>query len=154
MNLNHQDISPTYFGQKNAKIRFNRPVSTTSQTVGTVNAWRKEPSERDLSKVHSAYNWLERIYTLVASGHSDDALDVLYKEVDSILEIHNFLGCEQMMSDVDLERLDETLLVGLLSVTLPAAAHLSSRANLYTRIQSLVSQRMPREAEVLLAGLA
>ena len=101
----------------------------------------------------SAPIWLDTVYSLVARGAPDDAIDVLFDHVDDLLITGEFRRCNDLLHAVDLARLDTDLLVALLSITLPAAPHLRDRPWLVQRVEKRLQEIAPDRIEGLMRGL-
>lgn len=97
--------------------------------------------------------WLEDIYSLVAQRKIDEAIDILFRHVNEMLCRNEFVLCNDLLYTVDLKRLDTNLLVGLLTITLPASTELPFRAKLVKRIEEKLRILAPGRAERILNGL-
>jgi len=99
-------------------------------------------------------NVLSKIYDLVTSNKIDDAMDLLYDVVDELLSAHSFPICERMLTNIDLGRLNADLLIGVLSITLPAKSVLPARAQLLQRVEEQLARSLPpTQIAELLHGL-
>lgn len=97
---------------------------------------------------------LSKIYELVTSNRTDDAMDLLYDVVDELLSAHSFPICERMLTDIDLGRLNADLLIGALSITLPAKNALPARAQFLQRVEQHLARTLPAaQIAELLQGL-
>jgi hypothetical protein len=99
------------------------------------------------------FEWLIDIYILVVLDRSDEAIDVLFREVDGMLLAGEFERCDQFLQIVDLSRLDTELIVGVLSVTLKASDKLPSRAEFFRRVSERFRDLPTGRAAGLLRGL-
>jgi len=97
--------------------------------------------------------WLDEVYSLVARDHVDEAIDILFRNVDELLTAGAFDRCNDLLRTIDLKRLDTHLLVGLATITLPAASELSFRSALLARIETRLKLLAPERVDRLLAGL-
>ena len=88
-------------------------------------------------------NVLSMIYDLVTSNKTDDAMDLLYDVVDELLSAHSFPICERMLTNIDLDRLNADLLIGVLSITLPAKNALPARAQFLQRVEQRLARTLP-----------
>ena len=96
------------------------------------------------------FDWLEAVYALVKKGELDEAIDVLFYEVD---ELSN-PDCDEMLLQMDLDRLDVALLIGLLSITLVRKAKLSNRVETFRQVEERFMRDLDPERVVrLLQGL-
>jgi hypothetical protein len=85
----------------------------------------------------------------MAARDTDDAIDVLYDRVDSMLTAGDWAATEAAVQALDEQRLDVALLVAAISITRPAAERLPSRLKLIARLREVE----PTRAERLLQGL-
>lgn len=110
-------------------------------------------AEEYLKRAHNAPMWLEDIYSLIAQRKIDEAIDILFKNVNEMLCKNEFILCNDLLRTVDLKRLDTNLLVGFLTITLPASTELPFRATLVKRIDEKLRALAPERAERILNGL-
>ena len=96
---------------------------------------------------------LERMYQLVEEGRTDTALDVLFDHIDDMLCNGEFQKCDDGIQQIDLERLDTNLLVGVLSITLAAREKLTRRAQVVQAIRKRLEILAPGRVEPLTEGL-
>ncbi|MCY1009724.1 hypothetical protein OV079_30000 [Nannocystis pusilla] len=68
--------------------------------------------------------WVQHIYELVKTDELDDALDVLFENVDDLLRQGRMALVDDVLQRFDLERLEPTLLTGLLAITKRASSRL------------------------------
>jgi hypothetical protein len=112
------------------------------------------PRSTELSADEQRHQNLERLYTLYAPESIDDALDFLYDILDDLLMREKYGECNHYLRDINLERLRGEILVGILTVTFSARAHLNERAAVFTRIRTKLGAEMPQaEVEATLRGL-
>jgi hypothetical protein len=100
--------------------------------------------------------WVDDMYECDAAGRRDKAIDILYDTIDRLLYAGEFETVAEFMdTTLDIERVSTSLLLGVLTITLCAAAQLPSRADLVTRIEAELHARKksPKEIEELLRGL-
>lgn len=97
---------------------------------------------------------IDKIYYLVASSKTDEALDFLYDIVDSLLTTQSFYLCDQMLVNIDLSKMSVDTLIGALSITLSAKQLLPSRPQFFQRVEKhLTDSLSPQQAAELLDGL-
>lgn len=106
-----------------------------------------------LAPVPGELAWLEGIYSLVAAGEPDAAIDILFEHIDDMLLAGDFIDCDAALRAIDLKRFDTNLLIALLSITLSAADKLPERSRLVTKIENRLAQSAPERAKRLLSGL-
>lgn len=97
-------------------------------------------------------DWMQPILKLDEAGQSDAALDDLFDRIDPMLISEQFGKIDAIIASMPVEGPSLTLMMGLLSISRPAAEHLPARARFYGRVFRLC-KAMRRDAELLLAGL-
>ena len=107
----------------------------------------------ELKEASDGTAWLEEVYSLVASGDPDTAIDLVFENIDEMLLEGHFDACNELLLAVDVKRLDTNLLVALLSVTRDAKAALSHRDEFVRRVKHRLESLAPKRRESLLAGL-
>jgi hypothetical protein len=93
------------------------------------------------------------IYELVEEGNTEAALDLLFKTIDSWLCAGKFDECNTFLRLVDIERLNVTLMVGVLATTLSAKNKLPDRVALVEKIEGYLSLHEPKRVNSLLVNL-
>lgn len=101
-----------------------------------------------------APTWLNDVYSYVAQGRVDPAVDLLFQHVDDLLSAGQFARCDDLIRTIDLKRFDTNLLVGVLSVTLGAADKLSARASLVEKVAVRLGELAPSRVDRLLSGIS
>lgn len=97
--------------------------------------------------------WLDDVYSKVAAGVPDDAIDILFDHIDDLLIEGRFSECEDVLMMIDPKRLDTNLLVAALSITKAAADRLPSRVRFVQRVEHRLTELAPERLEALLGGL-
>jgi hypothetical protein len=93
-----------------------------------------------------------RVLMLDEEDQSDAALDELFDGVEPSLLSEQYAVVDQLLSSMPVEGPSLTLMMGLLSITRPAAGHLPARAHFFNRVYRLC-KAMRRDADALLGGL-
>jgi len=125
---------------------FRKPSSPRTEKILRVLA---RPSGKEVKLAQPSL--IERLRELEATSR-DQALDLLYDEIDDFLTESKFDELNQLLANVRVESLSIHLLLGLLTATLPARSKLSAREELRTRVEIDLRQRgIYRDS--LLAGL-
>jgi hypothetical protein len=96
--------------------------------------------------------WIDAVLKLDSSDHTAEALDELFAQVDQMLSAQEFDAVDKVIAAMPLEGPSLSLMMGLLSITRPAADHLPSRERFFERVYRLC-KAMRRDAESLLGGL-
>lgn len=155
--------SRSYRSQEKApKKAWNQHLAYTSVagSEGAALAWIRMVLEEEIETAapqkdldETPFAWLTEIYALVKAGNPDDALDILFRQIDELLVLDQASQCEDILRSIDLQKLDSNLLVGLLSITLPIASTSTARAKVFERIERRFRLDFPSRADRLLAGL-
>lgn len=133
--------TPTYAGEAPETVLRRLRLITPTATEGGV------------SQEASELNWLQDVYSLSRCDRTDDAIDLLFKRMNTALEQQNFSACNSALMALDLKRIDIDLMIGFLSITLPARSALAYRAKLVAKIERLLNDVAPNRVSALLAGL-
>lgn len=97
---------------------------------------------------------LERAYDLVAADEIDAALDVIYQEIDGMMCAGKRDEIDAVLRSSDVARLDGSVMLGFLAITLPYANRLNDRFAYFGRVKTrLESMHSPDEVAAMLHGL-
>jgi len=96
--------------------------------------------------------WLVDALDADGRGESSAALDIIFRKMDQLLRDGNFPEVDRVVRCAPIEGTSLTVLLGLLSITLPASQHLPSRDSFFDQIWKACVAR-GRNAEKLLGGL-
>jgi hypothetical protein len=129
--------------------RLEMPAVVPGSLIGQAeNQENKRESDID-KETH-----LGTVYSLSQSGETDRAIDRLFNDFEDLFEAGRFDICDEIISGVDLARLDTTLKIAYLAVTLCVKGRLVSRAAYYSRAKAVLVEREGEErAKRLLNGL-
>jgi hypothetical protein len=83
---------------------------------------------------------LHYIYTLHEAGQTCTVLTMIFNWVDADLKATKGEGCHELLSCVNVNRLDEDLLVGLLTSTYPGRNLITSREVFAYRVRQKLEQ--------------
>lgn len=72
-------------------------------------------------------SWLLKASELDKAGNCDEALDVIYDNVDNLLTEGNFSEINKILGMVDITGLSDDVILGILTSTLPARDRLENR---------------------------
>jgi hypothetical protein len=99
--------------------------------------------------------FLDELYELVKAGEYRRAMAHLFDFVDDRLLEGHYASCARILRAVDLDRLEPTIAIGILSITLQARAPLGAdRQELVGRVEPYLLRRREREyVQELLSGL-
>jgi hypothetical protein len=96
--------------------------------------------------------FLDSARRLEALGHIDKALDMVYGHFDSLLTDHDYARADALLASIEPKEFGTDLLLGFLTITLPAKQWLESRAVLFRKIEKDLRTRKDWENNML-AGL-
>lgn len=96
--------------------------------------------------------WMRAVRVLDEKGQADAALDDMFDRIDPMLSSGQYNKVDAILAAMSVEGPSLTLMMGLLSITRPAAQHLPSRQRFFERVYRLC-KAMRRDAELLLGGL-
>ncbi len=120
----------------------------TARVAGVVTL----PQEEEPPKV-ADLTWLDEVYSAVAASLQDDAVDLMFDQIDDLLCEGKAPQVNDLLSHIDIKRLDTTLMLAVLSITKPAAELLTNRDGFVRRVEKSLRQQAPERAERLLSGL-
>lgn len=136
-----------------AKDRLDLPV-LFKEARQTYELWQSEArSHAIVLRNQRETPWLGELYSMVKDEKSDDALDLLFEKVDDLLVEGRMEQCDRLLKKIDEKRLDTSLLVGVLSITLPAKTSLKERPSFFERAKTRLQELAPGRSERLLSGL-
>lgn len=97
-------------------------------------------------------DWMRPVLKEDQRGQSDVALDEMFDHIDPMLSSGKYSEINAILAAMPVEGPSLTLMMGLLSITRPAAQYLPSRKRFFDRVYRLC-KAMRRDAETLLGGL-
>lgn len=106
-----------------------------------------------MNKLKNKYSWLEDVYHLTSINNPSDAIDILYTHMDDYLLAGNFAACNEILSLIDINKLDSYLIVSVLSITVRASSRLKERIEFLEKAKNYLKQEVPDSWESLLKGL-
>ncbi len=110
---------------------------------------RLEPDKLTPQKEAPFLNLARRLEGL---GHVDRALDIIYGHFDSLLSAHDYLRADAILASIEPKDFGTDLLLGFLTVTLPAKQRLKLRQELFRKVEAELRTRADWQNN-LLAGL-
>ena len=79
---------------------------------------------------------LERLYLVASEKTDDDALDLIFHQMDDWVDDQHYAMCTQVMAHVDLGKLSCAVMLGFLSTTCSVKHLISGREEYCKRIES------------------
>lgn len=98
-------------------------------------------------------NIIQQIYKFVDIKRDDKAIDLLFYTVDYYMRNGQFDLLDKLIQEIDLDKLSLSLMIGVLTITLPAKKQLLSREAIYDKIKEKIIQLDPERVDRLLVGL-
>ena len=96
--------------------------------------------------------WMADALDTDSRGESSLALDMIFRQVDQLLRDGKFPEVDRVLQAAPIEGTSLTVLLGLLSITLPASQYLPSRDSFFEQVWRACVNR-GRNADKLLGGL-
>ena len=93
------------------------------------------------------------IYLCAESEEPENAIDVLFEKVNCLLKNNCFEECDNFLKEIEVDRLNIHLLIGVLSITLCAKDKLFFRESFLTKVEKLLNKKAPERVGMLLKGL-
>jgi hypothetical protein len=98
--------------------------------------------------------FVDKLIEIRDSSHIGKSLDYLFQSIYGLLKNRKFEECESLISGVEISRLDEYLMLGLLTATFPWKNRIQQRDGLYDRIEKqLEKSYSPDEVAKMMSGL-
>jgi len=97
---------------------------------------------------------LTKLYQLIRDRKVDEALDVIYAQMDELFKTGKFNQVDTILENVDFGQLDLDTQLGFLTATLAAKEYLKKREAFFQKVKRFVETTEPRETQKgLLDGL-
>jgi hypothetical protein len=109
-------------------------------------------SERTAMETAEVLDLLHSSMSLPESDVSE-AVFQLFLFVDDLLHEGSFGKLDDFLTQVDVSKVSEDLIVGLLTITFAGKEHLKTRADLFLRTRSVLEERGEERVDQLLRGL-
>jgi hypothetical protein len=97
--------------------------------------------------------WVDDVYSLVAAGKIDDAMDVVFQEFDELFIAGKFDEANEMLGTIDLLRLDIQLISGVMASTCVAKDKLPGRKLFVEKARKRFTELVPDRVEGLMRGM-
>lgn len=98
--------------------------------------------------------FLDSVYSLAKQGKEDHAIDVIFEYVNSLLVQREFKSCDELLAEVNIEKIPPVLMVSFLTITAAAKPKLKNRDRFFKLVWGMVArQRGQDAADRLLDGL-
>jgi len=98
--------------------------------------------------------WLEDVYSLFETNKMRKAIDVVFDNIDNLCCEQRFEEIDEILSKVDLDRLDENLIVAFLTISFGAKNYIKQRASFYEKAEfKLLEAKDPDVVKQILNGL-
>jgi hypothetical protein len=110
-----------------------------AEVIASFDDWVSTHSRQ--RKTASSEPFLDRAQRLDARGHTDAALDIVFDQIDEMLLASEFSRVDRLLAEIAPENLSVDLLLGLLTVTLPAKSQLSNRKSFFERVDQSLRDR-------------
>lgn len=134
---------------------IDRAENALNQTTDPVlrQFWEREYERTRTVHDQKLAGWLSKIYSLVEEENDDEAVDLLFDEIDGLLANKKFEICNSLLEKINPHELNVNLNVSLLAITIDAHSCLPYRANLVKIIREIFEKQEPSQVNALLKGL-
>jgi hypothetical protein len=133
---------PSEFGPLANRALKPNPLASRGLSAG--------PEARSI-ECPAEFAWIEELYRRVRANKTQAAMDLLLRELDQCFDRGAFGVVDGALGRIQLDRLNVTLVVGLLSFTKVARTELQARAALVERAEEWLRQHEPARVERILA---
>lgn len=89
-------------------------------------------------------DWLDTIYNLVAVKNDEQALDLMFDRVNRLIAARRYKELDLVLEQIDLDRLNCSMMLGLLFATRPAKSGLWQRNRMLQDIEDRIVPRAKR----------
>ncbi|MBM4345236.1 MAG: hypothetical protein FJ100_17840 [Deltaproteobacteria bacterium] len=100
-----------------------------------------------------ALQWLSDLYVHVFRRREAEAIDVIYAKFDELLRQSDCADCDEVLANLDVNRLNITATLAVLSITRLDRARLANWRRFAEMAQRKICREAPDRAAALLAGL-
>ncbi len=97
--------------------------------------------------------WVDEMLSLDASEKYRKTLDILFTNLDKLHIEGKFQESDEVIRSLNFEKLSVTLIVGILTITLPAKDKLNNRESFFNKAEAFFKETEPERAYNLLRGL-
>jgi hypothetical protein len=127
---------------------FREAASTEqiAQISASLEGWIQVHS----ASAHASKSILDYAQLLVSHGQTDTALDLIFDRFDEMLLAGDFNKLDQILAQSCPENLSVDLLVGVLTVTLPARNRLDNRKGFFERVKLALQNRGELQDDLLI----
>src|SRR5262249_38546628 len=121
-------------------------------TESAISADVAESASEAIEPEFQTSEFLDQMYALIKMKEYDEATDELFDVIDRLLSKGDFLTCNEILRQLDLEPLPTRFMRSVLTITYAAKEKLASRNNLYLRIQERMVEQKGEEMTKRLIG--
>jgi len=105
-----------------------------------------------MSSDSNTFSWIERSIELQRAGEIEQALDVIFDNLDELLQSSKYEQCSFALASLPVGRLTDAQLLTALTATAPARHQLPGRKPFFSRVERTLTARGV-DVERLLSGL-
>lgn len=135
-----------------AKYSFQEIFDAPVGIIRSVESTKTIPT--DASFQNESEIFVKKLIEIRDSNHIGKSLDYLFQRIYGLLKSKKFEECESLISGIDISKLDEYLMLGLLTATLPWKNRIQQRDGLYDRIEKQLKKSYPPdELAKMMSGL-
>jgi len=99
--------------------------------------------------------WLDKVMQLDREGQVDDAIDIVYENMDELLLDGKYQAAGEILEHIECDQLSEYLLIAFATITLTKKKIIPKRDDFMARVRDSLRRRGTDDEEIddLLAGL-
>lgn len=115
---------------------------------------REAPDSVQMDYGVESTRFLSQLYKMARDGNERPVIRFVYAHMYRLRMAEDFAIIDRILEDIDVQRLPPSLLVAILTITVPIKKNLDNRASFYDRSKSTIEAvRGPQATSRILAGL-
>lgn len=107
-------------------------------------------TQADRRNLSAAPAWIEQSIEFEKSGKGEEALDVIFDNIDELLLSSKYKQCSSVLASLPVDRLSNAQLLTALTASSAARDRLSGRKVLYSRVEKILALRGTDVSRLLL----
>lgn len=115
--------------------------------------WECEEFVRNHDLTLEDESFLEVIYEYIENSEIEEAGDLLLERIDESFERDKFFEVDELISKIDIGKLNSTLMVGLLSFTYAGKDKLKNHSIMVSKIEEKLTRDCPDRVQKLMENL-
>jgi len=92
-----------------------------------------------MNLMYAHYFWFTQAIALDEDGKEDEALDIIYNEIDGMLINQEYSKVNNFLNELSPHEYSLNILLGILTITFYCAEHLPNRKDFYNKVAEVVN---------------